>query len=99
MKQIAHIANRELAKILLNGNCGNCQVTIDIQKKSKGLSKNLKGRWIDVHIYLDGSQIKELYRIIVRNNINKRGFLETHELVKNYQGIDGLDAWVERKRK
>ena len=98
MKQVSYIANRKLAKILLNGHCGNCEVTIDLQKKSKGLSKNLKGRWIDAHIFLDDGQIKELYRIIVRNNINKRGFLETHELVKNYHGFN-FDAWVEKKRK
>lgn len=91
MKQIVHINNIELGKILASGTEHYCEMTVN-------LTKNLDGRWVDATIYLNDEQMKELHRIIVRNNINKRGFLETHELVKNYHGCN-FDAWVEKKRK
>ena len=91
MKQIIYMNQIDFGKILEKSYRG-CSIELE-------LTKDLKGRWVMADIYLNDEQMKALHRIMVRDNINYRGFLETHELVKNYQGIDGLDAWVEKKRK
>ena len=66
MKQIIYISSKELGKILIDGSNSNSIITVN-------LTKDLKGRRMDADIYLDDSQMKELHRIIVRNNINRRG--------------------------
>ena len=91
MKKIIYMNQIDLGKILQMSHRG-CRIELE-------LTKDLEGRWVMADIYLNDEQMKALHRIMVRDNINYRGFLETHELVKNYQGIDGLDAWVEKKRK
>lgn len=73
MKQIICINSRELGKILINGSISNSIITVN-------LTKDLKGRRMDADIYLDDSQMKELHRIIVRNNINRRGRDEAYKV-------------------
>lgn len=66
MKQIVYVNNKELGKMLMEGSNMYSRITAK-------LTKDLKGRWVDAEIYLDDSQMKELCKILVRNNINRRG--------------------------
>ena len=48
----------------------NCEVTVE-------LTKGLEERWVDACIYLNSEQMKAFHRIMVRDNINRRGRDET----------------------
>ena len=90
MKKIIYMNQIDLGKILEMAHRG-CSIELE-------LTKGLEERWVDACIHLNSEQMKAFHRIMVRDNINYRGFLETHELVKNYHGCN-FDAWVEKKRK
>lgn len=65
MKQITYMSAVEFGKILEMHHM-NCKVTVE-------LNEGLDGRWVEADIYLNDEQMKEFHRILVRNNINRRG--------------------------
>lgn len=69
MKKIIYMSAIEFGKIL-EMNHMNCEVTIE-------LTKCLEERWVDACIYLNSEQMKAFHRIMVRDNINRRGRDET----------------------
>ena len=69
MKQIVYMSAVEFGKILEMHHM-NCEVTVE-------LTKGLEERWVDACIHLNSEQMKAFHRIMVRDNINRRGRDET----------------------
>lgn len=65
MKQIIYISAVEFGKILEMHRM-NCEVTVE-------LTKGLEERWVNACIHLNSEQMKAFHKIMVRDNINRRG--------------------------
>ena len=65
MKLIVFMNAVEFGKILEMHHM-NCEVTVE-------LTKGLEERWVDACIYLNSEQMKAFHKIMVRDNINRRG--------------------------
>lgn len=66
MKRIICMNAVEFGKILEMHHM-NCRVTVELN------SEGLDGRWVEADIYLNDEQMKAFHKIMVRDNINRRG--------------------------
>lgn len=69
MKQIIYMSAVEFGKILEMSHRG-CRIELE-------LTNDLEGRWVMADIYLNDEQMKAFHKIMVRDNINRRGRDET----------------------